>query len=105
MIRIIIAPLLILALLSCNKQPAYVVAAMPVPVWNVSDISSLFGGNNRGTLVLDKQQQMLELEFVALPGSLFRIHGTVVSHGITMYRVTTNEYPCSDSKKYFIDAR
>lgn len=85
--------------------PRYAVATIPTPVFNTPHIKGIFGGDSGKTLRLDACGQIREMEFVAFPGTVFRIESTVKDEKLTVYRVTTDEYPYATDKGYFIDSR
>lgn len=76
---------------------------MPTPVFNTPYFSEIFGGPDGRTLRTGKCRQIWELEFVALPGTVFRIEDIIRTGKIILYRVTTKEYP--SKKGLFIDSR
>jgi cell wall-associated NlpC family hydrolase len=79
-------------------------AIMDAPVLNRADFKSIFGGRDGKTLRTDRCGQPRAVEYVAPKGTLFRIEEELPSSGSTIFRVTTNEYPCPASGCY-IDAR
>ncbi|GFO54486.1 hypothetical protein GMSM_14930 [Geomonas sp. Red276] len=93
--------LLSAATLFAGQPPRYVVAVSPAPVLKTPDFPRVFGG----TVRLDPCQGVRPIEFVALPGTLFRVEGEQRVGGVLVYRVTTNDYPYPTSSGYFVDAR
>ena len=85
--------------------PAYALAILPTPVFHSPDIAAIFGGKNGKTLRLDSCGQIRELEFIAYPGTVFRVEAATVRGGSVIYRVSTDEYPYPTDKGYFIDSR
>jgi len=83
----------------------YAVATFPAPVLNTPDFASVFGGRDGKTLRLDPSGLIREVEFVALPGTAFRIEESLKRGGQTIYRVTTDDYPYPTKSGYFIDSR
>lgn len=83
----------------------YAVAVIPTPVLNTPDFAAVFGGRDGATIRLDGCGQIRETEFVALPGTVFRIEETFNRGGPVIYRVTTDDYPYPTNKGYFIDSR
>jgi len=83
----------------------FAVAVTPAPVLNRADFSSVFGGGDGNTLLKDECGQLRAVEFVALPGTLFRIEQTIAGSSGTVYRVTTADYPYPSASGYFVDAR
>jgi hypothetical protein len=85
--------------------PLYAVAVSPVPVLNTPDFAGVFGGRDGKTLRLDGCGQIRETEFIALPGTVFRVEESINHGGQVIYRVTTDDYPYPTAKGYFIDSR
>lgn len=81
----------------------YAVAVLPTPVFNTPDIAPLFGGSDGKTLRSDSCGQMRELEFIALPGTSFRVE-QVLAHGKVL-RVATDDYPHPSESGFFVDSR
>jgi hypothetical protein len=101
---ILLALLLCLIPLAAAASPApprFAVAEGPTPVLNTPSFATTFGG----TLRLDPCRGVRPVEFVALPGTLFRIEGVLRDGGVTVYRVTSNDYPFPAQKGFFVDAR
>jgi cell wall-associated NlpC family hydrolase len=94
------APFLALAM-----SPLYAVATLPAPVLNTPDFTSVFGGGDGKTLHLDHSGLVREVEFVAIPGTVFHIEESLKHGSQTIYRVTTDEYPYPTKTGYFIDSR
>ena len=90
------------AAVSASQAPArYAVAEVATPVLNTPAFGKVFGG----ALRLDPCLGVRPVEFVALPGTLFRIEGTRQDGAVTIYRVTSNDYPIATRTGYFVDAR
>ena len=85
--------------------PPYATAVLPTPVFNTADISGIFGGPDGRTVVGDSCGQLRTLEFIALPGTPFRIEEATNDGRHTVYRVTTDDYPYPTKTGYFIDSR
>lgn len=83
----------------------YAVANLPTPMFNVPDIARIFGGADGATLATDRCGLLRQLEFIALPGSVFTVEETVPGKPAPVYRVTTAEYPYPSAAGYFIDSR
>ncbi|HEX9024754.1 MAG TPA: peptidoglycan endopeptidase [Geobacteraceae bacterium] len=88
-----------------SPAPRYAVAVLPTPVLNSADFAGVFGGGDGRTLRRDPCGLMREVEFVALPGTVFRVEETLKHHGVDVYRVTTDDYPYPAATGYFIDSR
>ena len=109
--RILIIFLLLLVFLSQGRpslsadNPRYAVSVLPTPVFNTADFRTIFGGRDGTTLQLNPCGQIRELEFIAYPGSVFRIESVIKGKSSEIYRVSTGEYPYPTEKGYFIDGR
>jgi len=95
----------------CGQQapkdfsPLYAIAESPTPVLNTPDFSFVFGYKDGKTLHFDNSSLIREIEFVALPKTVFKIERTVKKGTATIYKVSTEEYPYLTQKGYFIDSR
>jgi hypothetical protein len=85
--------------------PQYAIAVLPTPVLNTADFAGVFGGPDGKALRLDPCGLIRAMEFVALPGTPFRIWESLKQGGRTIYRVTTDDYPYPTTTGYFIDSR
>jgi len=83
----------------------YAVARIPTPVLNTSAFASVFGGKDQRTLKTDSCGMTRELEFIALPGTVFSIISDIHFGTTTLYQVTTAEYPTALGRKLYLDAR
>lgn len=91
---------------SADEQATlYAVAILPTPVLNTPDFDGVFGGPDGQTLKRDGSGLIRAVEFVALPGTPFRIEELIRSSRKTVYRVTTDDYPYPSRTGYFIDSR
>jgi len=106
MIRSAATILLVLALhvSAYSADKLFAVAATHAPVLNSPDFVSVFGGSDGKTLQKDSCGQLRPLEFVALPGTVFRIEEALVISDRKIFRVTTDEYPYPSKSGYFVDA-
>ena len=93
----------------CSVMPAdaatYGVARSATPVLNSPAFSSVFGGRDGTTLKTDRCGQVRELEFVALPGTVFTIMAELQSNGNRVFRVTTDDYTPSSGNDLYVDSR
>jgi cell wall-associated NlpC family hydrolase len=89
---------------SCAAEPLYAVALTRTPVLNTPDFRSVFGGRDGKTLQKDECGQLRSLEFVALPGTVFRVDAESRSGQRKIYRVQTADYPYPSRHGYFVDA-
>jgi len=83
----------------------YAVAELPTPVLNTPDFSFVFGNKDRKTLHLDDSWLIREVEFIALPETVFTIENIIKKENTTIYKITTDDYPYPTQKGYFIDSR
>jgi hypothetical protein len=83
----------------------YGVARSPAPVLNTAAFSSVFGGIDGKTLKTDRCGQVRELEFIALPGTVFSIRGESRDGAATVFRVETADYPVPAGVKLYVDSR
>jgi hypothetical protein len=84
-----------------DDTPRYATAISPTPVLNTPQFTRFFSGKVK----LDPCAGVRPIEFVALTGTLFRIEGERQDHGVTIYRVTSADYPYPAKSGYFVDAR
>lgn len=85
-----------------EQPPArYAVAVDAAPVLNTPSFSKIFGAPRR----LDPCRGTRPIEFVALPGTLFRIVEEENDGGVPIYRVTTHDYPYDNRTGYYVDSR
>ncbi|NVN90292.1 MAG: peptidoglycan endopeptidase [Desulfuromonadales bacterium] len=96
-------------LLSLCAQPAhagrYAVARSATPVMNAAAMNILFGGGDGRTLKTDRCGQVRELEFMALPGTVFRVLDEVRQGDTVVYRVKTDDYPTPAGGALYVDRR
>lgn len=83
----------------------YAIASLPTPVLNTPDFSFVFGNTDGKTLHLDDAGLLREVEFIALPETIFTVEETITRGSATLYQVTTVDYPYPTNKGYFIDSR
>ena len=83
----------------------YAIAELPTPVLHTADFTSAFGGTDGKTLQRDDSGLIREVEFIALPKTVFKIEEVIPGTAPTMYRITTEDYPYPTRKGYFIDSR
>jgi cell wall-associated NlpC family hydrolase len=86
-------------------EELFAVATTHAPVLNTPDFRSVFGDKDGRTLKKDSCNQLRSLEFVALPGTVFRIEKELQIGGQKIFRVTTGEYPYPSGSGYYVDAR
>ena len=107
MIRFVLAFILTCALTHAAfaADGLFAVATTHAPVLSTPDFRSVFGGKDGKTLKKDGCGQIRSLEFVALPGTVFRIEKELMIHGQKILRITTDEYPYPSKNGFFVDAR
>ena len=91
--------------LAAAPESFFAIAERPTPVLNSPNFRGVFGGRSGKTLKTDGQGLIREVEFIALPGTVFTVNGEMQSGGAKIYRVTTGDYPYPARTGYFIDAR
>lgn len=106
MIRIIA----IMVMFACWRAPfcnaaTWGVARSAAPVLNIPDFSTVFGGKEGRTLKSDRCGQVRELEFIALPGTTFRLLGETRNGAAPIYRVETADYPIPTDGALYVDSR
>ncbi|AJE02076.1 NlpC/P60 family protein [Geobacter pickeringii] len=88
-----------------GEATRYAVAVLPAPVLNTADFPGVFGGRDGRTLRTDRQGQIRQLEFIALPGTAFTVHETLLRGTSVVHRVTTDDYPSPSATGYFVEDR
>jgi len=83
----------------------YGVARSAAPVLNTPAFRTIFGGPDAKTLKTDRCGQVRELEFIALPGTVFSIRGESRDGAATVFRVETDDYPMPAEAKLYVDSR
>ncbi|NTW99948.1 MAG: peptidoglycan endopeptidase, partial [Geobacteraceae bacterium] len=83
----------------------YGVVRIPAPVLNSPGFKAVFGGTSGRDLKVDRCGQVRELEFVALPGSVFTILKKLRSGSADIYQVQTDEYAAPPNVLLYIDSR
>ena len=96
---------LVAAVCLASGPEGHAVALIPTPVLNTPEFAAVFGGSDRQTLRTDHCAQLRSLEFIALPGTPFRIEATIAGKAGTVYRVSTEDYPYATKTGYYIDSR
>jgi cell wall-associated NlpC family hydrolase len=90
--------------ISAHAAP-YAVARSATPVLHTPAFSAVFGGVDGKSLKTDRCGQVRELEFIALPGSVFTIRAQKADGNNTVYRVETDEYPAPKDTALYVDSR
>jgi len=102
--------LLVLLLCACcgstqAHAASYAVARSYTPVLNTPAFSSVFGGADRKTLKTDRCGQVRELEFIALPDTVFKIIEELRDGAAIIYRVSTDDYAAPARTSLYVDGR
>jgi hypothetical protein len=93
---------------SIKEKPetfTYAVTKYPTPVLYTPDFASVFGGEDGVSLKFDDYGEIDELEFIALPGTLFHIEETIHTREYPVFKVTSRDYQYPTEKGYYIDSR
>ena len=83
----------------------YGVAVTAAPVLNTPDFTAVFGGVSGIDLKMDRCGQVRELEYVALPGTVFTILKKLQSAPNTVYQVETDGYTAPPNTHLYVDSR
>ncbi|MDD2898215.1 MAG: peptidoglycan endopeptidase [Desulfuromonadaceae bacterium] len=83
----------------------YAVAQTATPVLNSPDFKEIFGGVGELNLKTDRCGQVRALEFIALPGSVFKIIKKLRSGPAEIYQVETDEYTAPAGVRLYVDTR
>ena len=102
-VKLITIILIMMNLTLPAQQFHYAVAKMPAPVLNSHDFRAVFGGRDGSSLKIDDQGLIREIEFIALPGTVFELLGEYDYGSHKIYKVETNEYQYNT--ELFIDSR
>ena len=83
----------------------YGVAVTAAPVLNTPDFVAVFGGARGIDLKMDRCGQVRELEYIALPGTVFTILKKLQSVPNTIYQVETDGYTTPPNTRLYVDSR
>lgn len=83
----------------------YGVALVSTPVLNTPDFSAVFGGESGKELKTDRCGQVRELEYIALPGSVFKVLKKQRSGAGDIYQVETDEYTATANVRLYVAGR
>jgi hypothetical protein len=83
----------------------YAVAVTAAPVLNTPDFKAVFGGASGQVIKVDRCGQVRELEFIALPGSVFTILKKNSTGASDIYLVETEEYVVPPNVRLYVDGR
>jgi hypothetical protein len=86
-----------------SQDMLYAVANEPTPVLNSPDFESVFGGLSGTKIKTDDQGLIREMEFIALPGTVFDLLGELDYGTHKIFKVECREYEYGSD--LFIDSR
>lgn len=99
--------IIIFLIFLCTKvySQNYALANDYTPVLNTYDFFLVFGGNDGASVKLDNRGLIGEMEFIAFPGTVFKILEVVVfdDRNLKYYKVKTDEYQYTGN--FYIDSR
>lgn len=81
------------------------VVRISAPVLNTPDFNAVFGGASGQNLKTDRCGQVRELEYIALPGSVFTILKKQLSGTSEIFQVEADEYEAPPNVKLYVDGR
>jgi hypothetical protein len=81
----------------------YAVARGPAPVLNTHDFQAVFGGSDGMTVKTDDQGLIREMEFIALPGTVFDLIGEYDYGSYKIFKVECTEYQYNT--ELYLDSR
>ena len=99
------ALLLVLFIAASVEAGSYAIARTATPVLNSAEFGKVFGGKDGKSLKTDRCGQVREMEFVALPGTVFQVTGELRSGKNIIYQVETDEYPAPAGITLYVDSR
>ncbi len=80
----------------------YAVALTETPVLNSPDFKAVFGGTSGQKLKTDRCGQVRELEYIALPGTVFRVIKKQRSGMADIYQIETDEYKAPPGIRLYV---
>ncbi len=83
----------------------YGVARISTPVLNTPDFNAVFGGATGQEVKTDHCGQVRELEYIALPGTVFTILKKQRFGTADVYQVETDEYVVPPDVRLYVDGR
>jgi hypothetical protein len=86
-----------------SAQDLWAVAKEPTPVLNSPDFQSVFGGSDSMTIKTDREGLIREMEFIALPGTVFELLGEYDYGDHKIYNCKCDEYQYNSM--LFVDSR
>ena len=83
----------------------YALVRTSAPVLNTPDFKAVFGGASGQVLKTDRCGQVRDLEYIALPGSVFTILKKQHVGTADIYEVETDDYAAPPNTRLFVDSR
>ena len=105
MIRLVLTILLLILHTPFLLAADYAVARSLTPVLSTPDFSGVFGGYDGNSLRTDRCGQVRELEFIALPGTTFKIVKEIAVANAKILQVETTDYQTPPGIRLYIDSR
>ncbi len=99
----IITLVLMTTLSTLSQDYYYAVATEPTPVLNSPDFDAVFGGGDGMTVKTDKSGLIREMEYIALPGTVFDLIGEFDHGTYKIFKVECKEYEYGS--ELYIDSR
>ena len=103
--RLSLIVIVILCQASVAGAASYGVARSLTPVLNTPALAAIFSGHDGKILKTDRCGQVRELEFIALPGTSFRIIKEIRNGKMTVFQVETADYPPPSGRGLYVDSR
>ncbi|HEY3250933.1 MAG TPA: peptidoglycan endopeptidase [Ignavibacteria bacterium] len=95
--------LIFITMTSYSQELLYAVAKEPTPVLNTPDFVGVFGGVEGISVKTDDQGLIREMEYVALPGTVFSLLGEFDHGTYKIYKVEISEYKYNT--ELYVDSR
>ena len=103
---ILLATILVCSICHVPVEAAqYGVAVVSAPVLSTPDFRAVFGGGSGKELKTDRCGQVRELEYIALPGTVFRLLKKQHSGAGDVYQVETDEYTAPANVRLYVAGR
>lgn len=102
--------LVVFALMGCffilpSEAAEYGIVHTAAPVLNTPDFKAVFGGMHGQKLKTDRCGQVRELEYIALPGTVFTIVNNQTYGAVNSYQVVTDQYVTPANVRLYIERR
>jgi hypothetical protein len=89
----------------CVSADSFGVARSATPVLNTPTFATVFGGADGRSLKTDRCGQVRELEYIALPGTAFKVVKQLRAGAATIFKVETDDYPSPAKTSLYVDSR